>query len=499
MAIVEDELFMREFIEKCIDYNEIGLNISGSFCCAEDALESFKVSMPDLVVTDIKMSGMDGITFISELIKINPDIHFVVISNYRDFDTVRNAFRMGIFDYISKISFEIDEYKKILSSYVRMRKEHDEKNSVSRHSKLEKQFWGESPAEDFESGGFNNREILFALVDILNYEQVAQSDWGMNKDKLKIALTGVIDEVITEADECEFFMSEYDKAVFLFYRDDYEEIKKALGVFRAKIENTFGFNVCVYFDKNRTKMRNLKERYYELYKLKKFRFFMPQDTIITQDDVKGFEDEFEYIPTTSGIESLLKDGEFEKALSELERIKNIKPSPECAGELLFFYQNMYLMICDYSKALEFDFPSEQPIKEVFEYNNYETISERLVFGVECISKNLCVSEKNLSQKIDEYIMENCSAKIELKEMAEYFKYEYSYFSKLFCKIKGMTFKKYLNNIRLEKAMNLIQNTDMTYSEISFEIGYQNYEHFSRSFYSKYGCWPSEIKSKFKRE
>lgn len=487
VAIVEDELFMREFIENCIDYNEIGLTISGSFCCAEDALESFEKEMPDLVVTDIKMEGMDGITFMSEALKLNQNTHFIVVSNYQDFDIVRSAFKIGICDYISKISFEIDSYKNTLLNFVKMRQEQDKKKLVSKHLELKERFWNEVKADD------NKEPVLFAVMDIINYDQIARLNWGMNKEKLKISILSLLEELLQDSGECMFFLNENDELFFFFKNSGFDKAMQVLKSIGTEFEKAFGFIVCICFNGHEVAVRNLQEEYNELCKLKAFRFLLPKDSIINKASVKEFTDKFEYIPAISKMETLLRNGEFKKASAELERIKNIKPSRECVHELLFFYQNMYLIICDYSKALEFDFQDEESIKELLDYSNYEDVCEKLRYGIQRISENLCVSEKDLSNKIDEYIMNNLSSQIEMKEMAEYFRYEYTYFSRLFSKIKGTTFKKYINNIRLEKAMDLIQTTNLTFNEISYEVGYHNYEHFARSFRSKYGCWPSEVK------
>ena len=70
-------------------------------------------------------------------------------------------------------------------------------------------------------------------------------------------------------------------------------------------------------------------------------------------------------------------------------------------------------------------------------------------------------------------------------VAKHFRYEYGYFSKMFKKHIGVTFKKYLNKIRLENAVKLMSNSNLKYTEISVAVGYKSYEHFCRLFREQY--------------
>ncbi|MBR6645951.1 MAG: response regulator [Clostridia bacterium] len=493
VAIVEDELFMREFLEHCINYEELGFSICGSFCCAEDALLGLSEKTPDLVITDIKMSGMDGITFMSEMLKINQDTHFVVISNFQDFETVRSAFRLGICDYIPKIDFELEHYKETLLAFAKTRGEAGAEPQQEKIKNLKAQFW----SDDFSTAGseakaVNEQTMIFALVEILNYENVVQSQWKMDKELLKLGLSNFLEEKLAEFGNCDFFFNEYDKLVLLFATDDLENIKNLIYEICDFLHNYFQFELCVFFEENHTKLKNLKDKYAELYNLKKFRFFLPENTFITKAVAEKFEDTFDCVLAYGEMEKLFLNNEFDTIIKKLTEIKNIKPSAEYVEEVLYFYQNMLLLVSGIKKRHKINSEDSIPINEMLSVYNYEKVMEKLISDTEKISEQSLFPDKKLNRAIDEYILKHYAEKISLEEMAKEFQYEYSYFSKIFRNIKGIPFKKHLNNFRLEKAESLIRNTSLKYSEIAVKVGYQSYEHFSRCFREKYGMWPNEL-------
>lgn len=490
VAIVEDELFMREFLENCISYDELGFNVCGSFCCAEDALLSLADEMPDLVITDIKMPGMDGVTFMSKMLEINPKTHFLVISNYQDFEIVRSAFRMGICDYIPKIDFEIERYKDTLEAFVRTKSEDIVASSLQNRNKtLKEQFWGENTNI---SANLSEQQMFFALFDILNYEEIVKSDWKMDKEQLKMSVTEFLEQWLEDADKTQFFFNEYDKLVILFSGVSIQDGKIVLAELRDFLQRKYRFIISVFLEETYTKLRNLKVKYAELYALRKFRFFIAKDRFITHNVVSTFSDLFEYTSSYVEMEKLFENKEYDIALERLAEIKQIKPAENCVEELMFFYQNIFLLVSGVSKQYDIDFVKVSSIKNLLDLSDVDYVSERLSDGIRKIAAQVYFPERKLNQQIDDYIKEHYSEKLTLEEMAKFFQYEYSYFSKMFRKLKGVTFRKYLNNFRLEKAEKLIRTTSLKYSEIAFEVGYQNYEHFSRSFRDKYGLWPNEI-------
>lgn len=95
----------------------------------------------------------------------------------------------------------------------------------------------------------------------------------------------------------------------------------------------------------------------------------------------------------------------------------------------------------------------------------------------------------MSEAVLKYIREHCGEKITLEEMAKRCLYNTSYFSRVFKEYKGMTFTEYLKYIRMEKAAELIKNTDMRIEDIICDVGYSDRTRFFSHFRDHMGESP----------
>ncbi len=87
----------------------IGLD---AVCAAsgDEGLKTFTKDHFDIVISDIKMANMDGLTLLSEIKKIDPEVLFIVITGYPSIETVLEAMKKGAVDYLVK-PFQFDEIK----------------------------------------------------------------------------------------------------------------------------------------------------------------------------------------------------------------------------------------------------------------------------------------------------------------------------------------------------------------------------------------------------
>ena len=102
VILVDDEEEVREAIRKRINWEEIGYTVVAEADNGEDALLKAEQYNPDVVLTDIQMPFMDGLTFCRKLKEIMPDVRIIIFSGYDEFEYAQEAIRQNVFDYLLK-------------------------------------------------------------------------------------------------------------------------------------------------------------------------------------------------------------------------------------------------------------------------------------------------------------------------------------------------------------------------------------------------------------
>lgn len=101
ILIADDEYIIREGLSSW-NWESIGLRVCG---IAKDGLEAIEIARekhPDIILCDIRMPKMDGISAAEQLIKENPQCAVIFLSGYKDFEYAKRALAMGAFDYLLK-------------------------------------------------------------------------------------------------------------------------------------------------------------------------------------------------------------------------------------------------------------------------------------------------------------------------------------------------------------------------------------------------------------
>lgn len=114
VVIVDDESIVRLAIKSMVNWQELGYNLAGTAGDGISALKIIEKYEADLVITDLKMPNMDGIELIKELKNRNFQGEVLVLSNYNDFMLVKEAMKLGIHDYILKITVKSEDFISLL-------------------------------------------------------------------------------------------------------------------------------------------------------------------------------------------------------------------------------------------------------------------------------------------------------------------------------------------------------------------------------------------------
>jgi len=102
LYIVDDEELEREGIAGLFDWASMGIRLIGDAWNGHAALRALERVKPDIVISDIRMPGMDGIEFARRLRLLHPDVQFIFVSGYEDFESARSALEVEAAAYLMK-------------------------------------------------------------------------------------------------------------------------------------------------------------------------------------------------------------------------------------------------------------------------------------------------------------------------------------------------------------------------------------------------------------
>lgn len=114
VMIVDDEFLVRLGIKSLLRWEDYGYEIVGEAGNGQEALEKIEKMHPHIILTDLKMSPGDGFLLIERCRQKYPEMKFVVLSNYNDFENVRRAMKLGASDYVFKLTLKAQELLQIL-------------------------------------------------------------------------------------------------------------------------------------------------------------------------------------------------------------------------------------------------------------------------------------------------------------------------------------------------------------------------------------------------
>lgn len=130
LIIADDERIVLNGIKNTIDWESLGISVVG---WAEDGEEFYKKAIectPDIVLVDIRMPGIDGLTAIERLRPVLDHCQFIVITAYEDFSYAKKALELGVMAYITKPVLKNEVIEKVQMAIKRLESK-DRKMMVS--------------------------------------------------------------------------------------------------------------------------------------------------------------------------------------------------------------------------------------------------------------------------------------------------------------------------------------------------------------------------------
>lgn len=102
LLIVEDEKWEREGLMEFLDWGSLGIELSGAACDGFEGIDKACILRPDIIITDIKMPGMDGLKMSQSIREFIPDVKIIILTGYDDFKLAQEAININTYAYILK-------------------------------------------------------------------------------------------------------------------------------------------------------------------------------------------------------------------------------------------------------------------------------------------------------------------------------------------------------------------------------------------------------------
>lgn len=102
VLIVDDEPVIRKGLRDTIEWDSLGLEISGEACDGAEALALIQANRPHILITDIRMPGMDGIQLVKAIRDLGMNIKIIILSGFSDYAFLKEAIRLGVESYLLK-------------------------------------------------------------------------------------------------------------------------------------------------------------------------------------------------------------------------------------------------------------------------------------------------------------------------------------------------------------------------------------------------------------
>lgn len=529
VLIADDELRICELIFRLIDWEALGMSV---IAVAHDGRETIKIiknEMPDIVITDIRMPGYNGVDVIRIGKEYNSDIQFIIISGYSQFDYAQNAIHYGVSDYLLKPVKAEELTKALLRIKSRIDKNNQMYSQVKKAWTLEQQnrrLYREQLIMEIAHGkGFDvltkdmntlNEQykyefipgfftIVIVKADGLNFEEKTESSFLYEKiqQSLSFAFAPVMQEM-------QGTMLDNGTYIFLFnYENEYAEIESQLhrllnqmllqkDVFK-KLHLTIGLGKRVNC------LAEVGKSYETAYLAIKDRILAGTDRIIEGKEkivVQDYKDYF--LHTVRELENVVENlddkrisdiiQEWGTALSKDKEINGyqIEQSAKALvnSYLLSMQKNNYTLdeddnlLKDFMKSIE-NCISLGEIQELLSGTLEQSLSE--------YRHKRALSGSKPIRDAKEYIRNNLAGNLTIQEVSEYVGYSSAHFSVRFKQECGITFSDYVMESRIEKSKELLKNTREIIESIAAAVGYSDVKSFTKNFKKYTGVKPSQYR------
>jgi two-component system response regulator YesN len=533
LILVDDEEEVRKGVLQKIQWESHGFEVIGEAENGKEALEMIEKSLPDVILTDIKMPFMDGLELAKVIRERYPTVKIIVITGFDEFEYAHKAIKLHVNEYVLKpISAQ-----ELIDVLIKVKNQIDEEIAEKENIDALREYYRKSIPilkekfltslltstmergeikERAESYGLNLNGTAYvsSVLSIDSNSEDLSIKLYEERELLKFAVLNIVEEIIGKHNSGTAFLHNEQVAIITVFRDNdrdtvinktfsmLEEIRQTVNKF-LKVTMTIGVgNIC-------SDIILINRSYQNAVTALDYKIFMGNNRIIWIEDIepKSLEkivfDELK----EHDLSSAIKVGTEEEIISTIERLfQELTEIKAAFKDYQIYLMEMLTTILKAARSSGVDIDNifginENLFAEFYKHNSIEEVQKWFksisIRIMKHIVKDRYDTSALLVEKAKKYAEENYhEADITINKICDYLHISPTYFSFIFKRETKTTFINYLTQVRMDAAKELLRTTSMKSFEIAEKVGYSEPNYFSYSFKKKFGLSPSEYRNSF---
>lgn len=533
VMLIDDEEKTREGILKYINWKKLGIDKVYSFSNPEVALSQENLSTVDIVLSDIRMPQMDGVTLCQKILKKKPNVRIIFISGYSDKEYLMKAIQIAAIDYIEK-PINIEKLEVALEKAIAQIAHADLQNKQTKETidiiSKNRQLYLAHIVNALIRGVMPSQEIYKEFLQLSEKEQCRNtlklsSDSFYRvylcqaKDYIPCFLTkinAVIKELMAYGLISSVICSEKNEYVCLII----VEFRSSLECDSLKIDSVFiqslsregiRYSVCCSYGGLVQGCCKIVQSYNQAVVASQKVFFTGYGRMLSYSDFMTEETEDKNSPFSqdffTAFMNALKKREQERCFHAIQEMydyyeKNTQFLPNQVRNE--YYKMISCIVKEAEESAGIDLKSGKVHTEYLwqRISVVRTLSECHEFVLEEMNLyfsniNSVASNKKIILDVIHIIQNNFSNSLLcINQIAQQVYLTPNYLSLFFKKETGKTIGAYLTETRLEQSTHFLTESNMKISEIAKAVGYVDADYYSKVFKQHYNMSPINYRNRF---
>jgi|GEM_PF-5806928 len=511
ILIVDDEVWMRRGIRSMLAGSVLPVQ---QIVEAEDgvsALELLNRYRPDVVITDIRMPAMDGLSFIEQAVsKLGTTAQFIVVSGYSDFKYAQDALRLHARDYILKPIVREELIGAIRNAYDAKRRQEQTDIQLKR-SEQSTRYMQEAWIVEWllhEHSAVPNPEELFgrnpltcaaACLSIrIDYPQAAdQEKERVEKELAAFSIRNYLADWIPA--QFLWVAFEFDGALNILLLASHSKtdlgqlLSRCIGQIELLARRLKFFTIQTGHSMSEVHWNALTPAVRQSLLALKRKVFVDID-FTTPASIPEWKDkqleEYIWIGNHEGISQYI-DGRLRRALREGDDVAELEQMTDYLRVLI---EKWTIELLDVQQEAQSLIRMPEPLLSYRDIPSLvEGFSRPFMQLSEMYRKNRQSDGRKAVESVMDYIRANYGEDLSLTQMANKVHLNANHLSDVFKKAAGMTFVSYVLKVRMEKASEFLKMNGIQIGQIARLVGYEDERYFSTLFKKTYGMTPSEYR------